>query len=358
MLTKSKCKVCGESKYISQYLKVCLDCIRNNPEKSINYILEIHGKSRLQFDLPPEPPQDPKGVKCGWCVNDCKIPRNGKGYCGLKINENGKLIHLAGTAEKGLLEWYYDPLPTNCVADWICPCRGKYGYKNLAVFYGACTYNCLFCQNWQYRNLTTIQKPLITAQGLASKVDDKTSCICYFGGDPTPQLQHAIKTSEIAISEEKTNKILRICWESNGTMSMPFLKKIADLSMESGGIIKFDLKAFNDTLNIALCGITNKQTLKNFEWLAKFGKNRQNPHFLCASTLLVPYYVDVEEVKKISEFIADLDPTIPYSLLAFNPHFYMRDLQRTTFKHAQDCLYAAKAAGLENVKIGNINLLW
>jgi pyruvate-formate lyase-activating enzyme len=27
-------------------------------------------------------------------------------------------------------------------------------------------------------------------------VDKKTTCICYFGGDPTPQILHAIKSSK------------------------------------------------------------------------------------------------------------------------------------------------------------------
>jgi len=53
---------------------------------------------------------------------------------------------------------------------------------------------------------------------LVDAVDNKTSCICYFGGDPTPQLPFAIRASRLAL-EKKKNRILRICWESNGTMN-------------------------------------------------------------------------------------------------------------------------------------------
>ena len=94
----------------------------------------------------------------------------------------------------------------------------------------------------------------------------------------------------------------------------------------------------------------NKQTLENFEYLA----NRGN--FIVASTLLVPGYVDVSEVEKIAEFIASLDENIPYSLLAFYPHFYMRDLPTTSRKHAEECYRAAKRY-LKNVRIGNVHLL-
>jgi len=40
----------------------------------------------------------------------------------------------------------------------------------------------------------------------------------------------------------------------------------------------------------------------------------------------VPGYVDAEEVGLIARFIAEVDPRIPYTLLAFAPHFYMQDL--------------------------------
>jgi pyruvate formate lyase activating enzyme len=308
-------------------------------------------------------------VKCSICANNCSVPLNEIGYCGLRKNENARLVHLGGLPSIGIAEWYYDPLPTNCVADPFCAggCGAgypkfaykngpEYGYKNLAVFYEACTFNCLFCQNWHYRYGVKKLQPVISAEALASKADVKTACICYFGGDPTPQILHALKTSEIAIELNK-NRILRICWESNGSVNEKYLKKMADLSLSSGGCIKFDLKAWDEKLHRALCGVSNKQTLGNFEKLVEHTYTRDTPPFLVASTLLVPGYVDVDEVSKIAKFIAQLNPRIPYNLLAFHPQFYMSDMPITTRKHAERCLVSAKSAGLENVRIGNIHLL-
>lgn len=195
----------------------------------------------------------------------------------------------------------------------------------------------------------------MSAEELAAWVDDKTACICYFGGDPTPQMPHALRTSQLAV-KRASGRILRICWETNGSMTRAQLKKAAELSLESGGTIKFDLKAWDENLNVALCGVTNKQTLKNFEWLADYGKQRPEPPFLTASTLLVPGYVDAREVESISRFIAELDPSIPYSLLAFHPHFYMSDMPTTSRRDAERC-YKIAERFLENVRIGNIHLL-
>jgi pyruvate formate lyase activating enzyme len=71
----------------------------------------------------------------------------------------------------------------------------------------------------------------------------------------------------------------------------------------------------------------------------------------------VPGYVDPEEVGRIARFIANLNPDIPYALLAFHPHFVMHDLPLTSKGHAQAALEAAQTAGLNNVRIGIIHLL-
>jgi pyruvate formate lyase activating enzyme len=368
-IPKRDCVVCGASSdKVSGFLGVCLNCIRERFDEAEPNIMKAHGKSRSEFLLPEKPPRGGK-AKCTLCVNQCEISEGELGFCGLRSNENGKLVQLGGTPSKGVLEWYYDPLPTNCVADFCCPggssCgypeysfkkTAEYGLKNLAVFYGACTFNCLFCQNWHYRYLVSNPKRTVTSEELASNVDDKTSCICYFGGDPTPQLAHAMKTSELALEKNK-DRILRICFETNGTMGQAQLKKVKDLSLKSGGAIKFDLKTFDENLNRALCGVTNERTKENFEWLGQFVKERPEVPLLVASTLLVPGYIDHQEVGNIARFIASIDESIPYSLLAFYPQFYMSDLKATSRKQAEECLEAARKH-LKNVRVGNMHLLW
>lgn len=312
-----------------------------------------------------------EGKRCGLCANDCKIPRNGLGYCGLVKNEKDKLVRLAGTPRKGLLDWYYDPNPTNCVAEFVCPAGTgcgypnfankpgpEYGYVNLAVFYGACNFDCLFCQNFQYRRMPQKLTPMISAEELASKVDKRVSCICSFGGDPTPQMPHAIKTAQIALNKaDEDGRILRICFETNGGMNWPLLKKAAELSFNSGGCIKIDLKCFNQNLHTALCGVSSQQTLQNFKKLGEYISRRPEIPFLIASTLLIPGYIDIEEIEKIANFIKEINPEIPYSLLGFYPDYYMDDLPVTSKIHARRCLDTALNAGLKNVHIGNVNLL-
>jgi pyruvate formate lyase activating enzyme len=351
---KKKCEGCGEFfKDLSFRLKYCPHCIKKGNKRIKSEIEALHKESRVRFDLPPTPPKGRKGIECTICANRCKIEEGKSGYCGLRKNEKGRLVHLAGMANWGALEWYYDPLPTNCVADWVCEGGKDVGKKNLAVFYNACSFNCLFCQNWHYRE--RVKAPYgMSAGELAKLVDATTGCICYFGGDPTPQIFHSLATSRI-VSENHPK--VRICWETNGNMDRKLLEEAAALAIRSNGCIKFDLKAWDENLHLALCGVSNKRTLENFAYLGSLFNKRPEPPLLVASTLLVPLYIDSKEVEKIASFIASLNPYIPYSLLAFYPHFYMNDLSTTSRRQAEECFQAAKKAGLKRVRIGNPHLL-
>lgn len=365
--TPVRCKNCDrESLLISQTLGLCSDCIRHHFDEVLPIIKQAHYQARESFSLPPEPPRAEPEVTCRICINEYSIPEGGVSYCGLRTNSNGKVT--GATANKAKVSWHYDPLPTNCVADWVCPAGtgagypdfayrqgAEYGYKNLAVFYHACSFNCLFCQNWHYRQLVS-NKTWVTASKLADAVDDNTACICFFGGDPTPQLPHAIYAPKLALKSSR-GRILRICWETNGSMHPALLKQMAEFSLNSGGCIKFDLKAWHDEIHQALCGASNSRTLNNFRFLAKYSQISPSPPLLVASTLLVPGYVGKEEVAGIAAFISALDPDIPYALLAFHPDFLMTDLPATPKRQAMECLEAARATGLNRVKLGNIHLL-
>jgi len=367
-----KCRICGsKANTVSNSLGVCLKCIRKNPEDALTFTKKVHAKSRAKFGLPAEPPKDANGIPCGICANNCIIGNGKSGFCGLVWNVNGHLTRFGGTAEHGILEWYYDGLPTNCVSWWFCPgCTGagypqyayeptaEHGHYNLAVFYGACSYDCLFCQNWHYRNLSVKHKPVISSENLAAKVEKHVSCICYFGGDPSPQMLHSLETSRLALEKAKTeNRILRICWETNGYMNSQLAEKAAKIAMESGGNIKIDLKTWSESLNIALCGVSNKPTLENFQRIGrKFYRQRKELPLLSASTLLIPGYVDEEEIENIARFISRIDANVPYTLLAFYPCYIMNDLPTTSRKQAITCKRIAEKY-LENVRIGNIHLL-
>jgi pyruvate formate lyase activating enzyme len=320
------------------------------PDEALRPALKSHAEIREEFGLPPEPPRTAGGVECPLCVNACRLGKGEAGLCGLRTARDGHLVHLAGTPHGALVSWYDDPLPTNCVADWVCAGSRQRGKVNLAVFYEACTFNCLFCQNWHFR----LKRPpgRVSAEELAAQAHRRTFCVCYFGGDPTPQMPHALATSRILAEQGVT-----VCWETNGSMHPRLLDQAVDLSLRTGGCIKFDLKAFDENLHLALTGVSNRRTLENFRRAGQRISERPDPPLVIASTLLVPGYVDASEVGRIASLIAEVNPDIPYALLGFHPHFFLPDLPRTSVRHAKAAEAAARAAGLTRVRIGNRHLL-
>lgn len=334
----------------------CPQCLEAN-SASLKRVMKVHWASRQNDGLVPTVPKAGATV-CPECANHCRLNEGETGFCHLRTVTDSRIAERY--PGKAVVSWYFDLLPTNCVADWVCSrthCNGASSpyacyLKNLAVFYGTCSSDCLFCQNISYRGMMGRGTPLMTPSELAAVADDRTACACYFGGDPSCNASHSIETSKL-LREERD---VKICYETNGLISGKWLQQIADVVWESRGPIKFDLKAYSPELYTALTGVSNTTVLRNFRALAQRGRKREE-EFLIASILLVPGYIGVHEIGKLAAFIASCDPTVPTALLGFYPHHIMSDLPCTSKAHAEAAVKAAQDAGLTNVRIGNTGLL-
>lgn len=376
-----KCLVCGrEANTISSSLSVCGECLR-----SLGEVPEPSKVRRARFrsslGLPVSPPSagGESGFRqCNICVNECQLRDGDIGFCGLWSNVGGLMKFRLGM-DKALGLWYLDPHPTNCVAGPVCPAntsRGypeytktpivEVGYYNLAVFFGGCSLDCLFCQNYEHKELVSESirgrnKRFFSIKELIERaLSPEVTCVCFFGGDPGPHSPHAIAASR-EILRKSGNQVKRICWETNGLQNPAIMREMAKLSLESGGIVKIDWKAWSPVIYEALTGINGVKAIDrlkhNVRLISELRSFRREPPLLVVSTLLVPGYVDLREVEGIATYIASVDPDIPYILLAFHPTHLMRDLPTTSYDHAFKALKIARSLGLKEVYIGNEWLL-
>ncbi|MDK2463801.1 MAG: radical SAM protein [Candidatus Korarchaeota archaeon] len=368
------CRICGRSGVtISDVVGVCADCLRESPKEALEVALQAHGRWRSRAGLPPEPPKDAGGVRCESCVNRCSIPEGGRGYCGFVVNEGGRLRRSTGSWDVAPGIWYYDPHPTNCVSAPFCPgatCRGfpaytercgtETGRVNLAVFYGGCGLDCLFCQNWEHKQMAlTLDRVISVGDLVSAGLDRRVTCVCYFGGDPAPFGAHSLAVARRLIEEaEMDGRKFRACWETNGTVNPRVAWAWMELALRSGGNVKIDFKAWTPSIYQALTGIDARdRVLENLRLLSKAVGERPDPPPLTVSVLLVPGYVDVTEVRQIAREVARLDPRIPVVLLGFKPDFLLRDLPTTSRYHARRSAEAAEEEGVEEVYVGNPWLL-
>lgn len=370
-----KCKLCNHvSRTISDVIGVCSECLRVKPDEALKIAMRSHIDWRIRVGLPPEPPRSKDGLKCNLCVNECIIPRGGRGYCGVIVSHGGVLENVVGS-RKAVVHWYLDPHPTNCVAEPVCPAttsRGypkythtegvEYGYHNLAVFFGGCNLDCLYCQNWEHRFMPLEPEPRFIKdvdELVEVAMNPRVTCICYFGGDPGPHITYALSASRaIARRASEKNLVKRICWETNGLENPAIIKRMAKLSLETGGIVKIDFKAWTPSIYKALTGVDGVERVKeNVKLVAEMMDQRPEVPLLVVSTLLVPGYVDEYEVSRIAEYLVEINPNIPYVLLAFHPDHRLRDLPPTSNRHAMNAYRIAKEKGLREVYVGNIFLL-
>jgi pyruvate formate lyase activating enzyme len=345
------CELCGSTALpVSAALGVCRECIIGRTEEARRLYSPRRAALREKMGLPVTPPRSTGGVLCARCANRCRLLPGECGFCGIRQNQDGVLV--GGDATGAAVHWHRDPLPTNCVADQVCGERNSTTGHNLAVFYYGCSFDCLYCQNWQHKTWPRGQR-LRSADALAAAVTPDTACICYFGGDPTPHLPHSVSASLAA----RDRWSVRLCWETNGSMQRPLLENIASLALQSGGTIKVDCKAWDPALHRAMCGVGNGQVLETIRYLADRRAERPEPPLLAVSTLLVPGYVTPDEVAGIATFLVSLGDDIPYRLLCFAPQYAMGDLPRTSADHARRALAAARQAGLRAPSLGNVHLL-
>ena len=90
---------------------------------------------------------------------------------------------------------------------------------------------------------------------------------------------------------------------TNG-LNMPNLKHIDRVA--------FGLKAFDENLHVDYTGQSNKLILQNFKRIYESGVP------MLAETVVIPGYVDADQIEKLAKFIASVDPNILYHLDAYS----------------------------------------
>jgi pyruvate formate lyase activating enzyme len=77
--------------------------------------------------------------------------------------------------------------------------------------------------------------------------------------------------------------------------------------------LEIGIKALNESLHIDYTGVSNRETLDNFGTLVASGKK------LVVDSVLIPGYIDSDEIERIADYVALHDRNIPFILLPFFP---------------------------------------
>ena len=111
-----------------------------------------------------------------------------------------------------------------------------------------------------------------------------------------------------------------------------------------------DIKALDTETHKWLTGCSNEHILKLPEGILKRG------FVLEVLSLYIPDLVEADELGAIARVLKAADPAIPFTILAFFPEYKMKSFRSPTAKEMVNAYQKAKAAGLKNIRLGNLGV--
>jgi pyruvate formate lyase activating enzyme len=280
-------------------------------------------------------------IKCLLCNHFCVIENKKTGLCGVRQNENGKIVSLV----------YNCPVSVNSEAVekkplfHFCP-----GSNTLSLGTLGCNLKCLNCHNFEQSQINfapTKIKKICDFHSPERLIEEAclNDCgsISYTYNEPTVFAEYALDIMKLAHSHDLKN-----IWVSNGYFSLDLFKDIAPYL----DAINVDLKSFDNDFYKKNCGAKLDPVLNNLRLI----KNEQI--HLEVSTLLIPgENDDAENIEKIADFIAnELDTETPWHILKFFPEisWKLKNKNKTEDSMIYSAYEMGKEAGLKYVYIGNM----
>jgi len=154
-------------------------------------------------------------------------------------------------------------------------------------------------------------RPACSDSGKESGKEFEIDKISFTGGDPIIHLPYI---EEVAGVLRKRDSKLGVGLATGGFCTPKSMERIAGICSS----ITLEIKAFDDEVHRALTGAPVEPVLRNASYLAEKAREK----IRVFRTVAIPGMTD-KQVVKIAEYIATLDPEIPYHLIGFRPNFVL-----------------------------------
>lgn len=275
-------------------------------------------------------------VRCDLCNHRCVIENNKKGKCYVRKNIDGTLYSLV---YQKLIAENSDPIEKKPLFHFMP------GTTSLSVATAGCNFRCFYCQNYgisqsplDYNKIEgrNVSPEALVKHALAN--GDKS--ISYTYTEPTIFFEYAYDTAKIA-----SRKGLKNIFVTNGFMTEECLSMIEPY-LDAANV---DLKSFSGDTYREKIGGRLKPVLDNIILMKQMGI------WVEVTTLVIPGINDSnKELKKIAEFLAEIDKEIPWHLSAYYPS-YKSSIPPTDIEKIETAIDIGKREGLKYVYGGNIS---
>lgn len=276
-------------------------------------------------------------VSCFLCSHHCRISNGKFGICNVRENRDGVLFtHAYGE----LIARNIDPIEKKPLYHFLP------GSKSFSIAAIGCNFQCGFCQNWQISQVkeakaSGLHPEEVKPEDVVKQAKQTGSkSISYTYTEPTIFFEYAYEISQLAKKEGLFNVFV-----TNGYMTKEMIQTIHPY-LDAANI---DLKSFRDDYYRKVCRGRLAPVLKNIELMKKLSI------WIEVTTLVVPGQNDSEEeLKKIANFLAGLDTSIPWHISRFYPQYKMEDLESTPLEILNQAYEIGKSAGLRYIYLGNV----
>ena len=168
--------------------------------------------------------------------------------------------------------------------------------------------------------------------------------VAFTGGDLTCRPEFYGECARLI----KANTRLWLLIETNGYgLTCGNLDYLAESGVDAFWL---DIKAHDPEKHRWLTGCANDRILRLPEEMVRRG------FVLEVLSLFIPELVETEELKKIAKILREVDPAIPFTILAFFPEHRMKDHRSPTVVEMVEAYQAVKFLGLKNIRLGNVGV--
>lgn len=266
----------------------------------------------------------------------------------------------------------------------------------LSIYQSGCNFSCRKCHSWtftkiakgewwspaevlkackEYEKGVTVREPRDRATAFHAHDSCRCCGSCVMYGKRSSLCPKVIQKKEILLSPQGWGPARNIVAFTGGDLtccpefyiqSARLIKAETDLwvlmetngygltpqnldALKEAGVDSFwlDIKAYDETDHKWLTGCFNRNLLKLPEEILKRG------FVLEVLSLYIPNLVETPQLKKIAQHLFDIDPEIPFTILAFFPEYQMKRYKSPKISEMIEAYTAVRSTGLRNVRLGN-----
>ncbi|MBI5847828.1 MAG: AmmeMemoRadiSam system radical SAM enzyme [Nitrospirae bacterium] len=280
--------------------------------------------------------RDGDDVACHLCSHNCLIHNDKRGLCAVRENRQGTLYSLVYGK---VISMNIDPIEKKPLFHFLP------GTTSLSIATVGCNFRCQHCQNYEISQFRPEEKFAIPGRDVTPEdivnaaVSEGCKSISYTYTEPTIFFEFAYDCAQFA-----RTKGIRNVFVSNGYTGSEATRLIAPF-LDANNI---DLKG-SDTFYRTICGARLQPVQETIRLMKELGV------WIEVTTLIIPELNDSDaDLTAIAEFIASVDPVIPWHVSQFHPTYKLMDKPRTpvdTLRKARDIGFRA---GLKYVYEGNV----